>query len=149
MRVSSSDSDTDHIIIRTLLRFYFQHKMGNKIAILKTVLNTQDFSSVGLSTQGMTHPQRWFRQRIYDIKIDCPPIHSMPFHTSITTTAMYTCSSHGKVHLLVIMPMCSVEYQQITKESINLWVTVWNQTRNYGQNLWSLLPQTLHSTWRG
>jgi hypothetical protein len=38
--------------------------VGTKIAILKIMLNTWDFSSTRLLTQGMTHPQKCFRQTI-------------------------------------------------------------------------------------
>lgn len=38
--------------------------MGTKIAIPEISLNTQDFSPVSFPTQGITYPERCFRQSI-------------------------------------------------------------------------------------
>jgi hypothetical protein len=53
--------------------FYFQYKMKIKIAIPKTLLNTQGSSSVKLPTNSMTYLQRYFRQtiRILLDNVDC------------------------------------------------------------------------------
>jgi hypothetical protein len=48
----SLDNDTDHYIIIKILQ-HFQHTIGTITAILN-ILNEQEFSSVGLQTQGMT-----------------------------------------------------------------------------------------------
>jgi hypothetical protein len=50
----------------TLLRFSFQYvyMMETKIAMLEDSLSAQDFYYVRLLAQGMTYPQRCFRQAI-------------------------------------------------------------------------------------
>jgi hypothetical protein len=63
-----------HVVIRNLLRLYFRHTTGTKIAIPKILFNIQwDFSSVRLSTrtQGMTYTQRCFSQTITAVTISC------------------------------------------------------------------------------
>jgi hypothetical protein len=51
----SFDSDVDnYIMTEKLLGSIFQHAMGTRIAIPEILLNTWGFSSVRLSTQGVT-----------------------------------------------------------------------------------------------
>jgi hypothetical protein len=57
--VSLLDSDTDHYVITRVTRVYFEHTMGTKIIMLDMLLNAQDFSSVRLPAEGVTHWARY------------------------------------------------------------------------------------------
>jgi hypothetical protein len=55
-----SDADADCYVIIEVIKFYFQHSMGIKIATLEVTLNTQDRSSETSPPGGMTLSQICF-----------------------------------------------------------------------------------------
>jgi hypothetical protein len=101
--MSSTGSHTENYVITwKSLDSIWNLQWGTKIAIPKTLLNTQDVSSIELPTQCMTYLQTRFIQRIHTTKFVWSKRHLLKF--SLYTVMLVPASRSSLYHLLFGLP---------------------------------------------
>lgn len=85
--------------------------IGTKIAILETSLNTQEYSSLRLPTQGMVYPQTCFRQSIALTNFHHSPQFTVqePFIERLTYR-LITQILYIYIYMTQLLGMCCIEY---------------------------------------